>query len=118
MVDCRLFSTILSIILVLFIISPQCLLYFAVTLHLHSELYCTSLYFTLPNCTVVYHIGLIQVKEEIWMGFSKEQPCQPEENPVHPNTFSKIYILFKIGHFGVFILNFSNIFFRRSLIVA
>ena len=29
----------------------------------------------------------------------EEQPCQPEKNPVHPNSFTWIYILFKIGHF-------------------
>ena len=33
------------------------------------------------------------------MGFSEEQSCQPEENPVHPKSFTWIYILFKIGHF-------------------
>ena len=26
--------------------------------------------------------------------------CQPEENPVHPDSFIWIYILFKMGHFG------------------
>ena len=31
---------------------------------------------------------------------AKEQPCQPEENPVHPNSFTWIYIIYKIGHFG------------------
>ena len=60
-------------------------------------------------------IGLIQVKEEGWTGFSRagraalrdlpranpkghseEQPCQPEENPVYPNSFTWIYIIFKI----------------------
>ena len=51
--------------------------------------------------------GLIKVKEEGWTGFSKgllgcteEQPCQPEENLVHPDSFSWINILFKIGYFG------------------
>ena len=33
-------------------------------------------------------------------GNPEEQPCQPEENPVHPDSFTWIYILFKIGHFG------------------
>ena len=47
--------------------------------------------------TYYLHPGLIQAKEEGWMGFSEEQPCQPEENPVHPDSW--IYILFKIGHF-------------------
>ena len=41
----------------------------------------------------------LAVKEEGWTGFSKcwqgssegnheEQPCQPEENPVHPDSFT------------------------------
>ena len=30
----------------------------------------------------------------------KEQPGQLEENPVHPDSLTWIYILFKIGHFG------------------
>ena len=58
-------------------------------------------------------VGLIHVKEEGWTGFSKEwqgcsdgfteeQPCQPEENLVHPDFFTWIYILFKIGHLGGF----------------
>ena len=46
------------------------------------------------------NIGLINVKEEGWTGFSEEQHCQPEENPVHPDSFTWIYIIFKIGHFG------------------
>ena len=33
-------------------------------------------------------------------GNPEEQPCQPEENPVHPDSFTWIYILRKIGHFG------------------
>ena len=33
-------------------------------------------------------------------GNTKEQPCQPEENLVHPDSFTWIYILFKIGYFG------------------
>ena len=41
--------------------------------------------------------GLIRVKEEGWTGLSEEQPCQPEENPVHPDSFTRIYILSKIG---------------------
>ena len=63
--------------------------------------------------------GLIQVKEEKWTGFPKadraaqrdfprakpqgypeEQPCQPEENPVHFSSFTWIYILFKIWNSG------------------
>ena len=57
------------------------------------------------------HTGLIQVKEERWTGFSEgwqgcsegfpkgnpeEQHCQPKENLVHPDSFTWIYILFKI----------------------
>ena len=30
-------------------------------------------------------------------GNPEEQPCQPEENPVHPDSFTRIYILSKIG---------------------
>ena len=30
----------------------------------------------------------------------------PKENPVHPDTFTWIYILFEIGHFG----NISDFF--------
>ena len=30
-------------------------------------------------------------------GNPKEQPCQPKENPVHPDSFTWIYILSKIG---------------------
>ena len=33
---------------------------------------------------------------------------EPEENPVHPDYFTWIYILFKIGHFGN-ILDFFKI---------
>ena len=53
----------------------------------------------------IYDIGLIQVKEEGWTGFSEgwqgcsegfpegnpeEQPCQLEENPVLPDSFTQI----------------------------
>ena len=34
---------------------------------------------------------------EGWQGCSEGFP---EENPVHPDSFTWIYILFKIGHFG------------------
>ena len=38
---------------------------------------------------------------EGWQGCSKgnpeEQACQPEENPVLPDSFTQIYILFLIG---------------------
>ena len=66
------------------------------------------------------HTGLIQVKEEGWPGFSKgwqgcptdfprakpkgnpkEQPCQPKENPVLPDSFTQIYILFPTRIFKV-----------------
>ena len=30
-------------------------------------------------------------------GNPKAQPCQPEENPVLPDSFTQIYILFLIG---------------------
>ena len=30
-------------------------------------------------------------------GFPKEQPCNPEENPVLPDSFAQIYIPFQIG---------------------
>ena len=62
------------------------------------------------------YTGLIQVKEEGWTRAGRaapkdfprakpernpeEQLCQPEEKPVHPNSFTWIYIPFKIGHFG------------------
>ena len=52
-------------------------------------------------------IGLIQVKEEGWTVFSEGwHPYQPKENPVHPDSFTWIYILFKIGHFGDYFLFF------------
>ena len=41
-------------------------------------------------------------------GNPEEEPCQPKENPVHPDSFTWIYILFKKGHFDDF-LNFLNI---------
>ena len=31
---------------------------------------------------------------------SKKQPCQHKKNPIHPDTFTWIYILSKIGYFG------------------
>ena len=40
-------------------------------------------------------------------GNQEEQPCQPEENTVHPDSFTWIYNLFKIRHFGD-ISDFSN----------
>ena len=54
---------------------------------------------------------VIQVKEEGWRAgraapsdFPRAKPEenpeeQPKENPVHPNSFTWIYIIFKIGHF-------------------
>ena len=33
-------------------------------------------------------------------GNPEEQPCQPKENPVNPDSFTWIHTLFKIGHFG------------------
>ena len=55
------------------------------------------------------------------MGFSKgsqgcseenpeEQPCQPEENLVHPDSFTWIYILFRIRHFGDILFFFILMF--------
>ena len=44
------------------------------------------------------------------MVLSEEQPCQPEENPVHPDSFTWIYILFKIGHFD----DISDFFFKHG----
>ena len=35
-------------------------------------------------------------------GNPEEQPCQPKENLVHLDSFTWIYILFKIGHFADF----------------
>ena len=70
--------------------------------------------------------GLIQLQEEGWTGFSEgwqgcsegfpkgkarghleEQPCQPNENLVHLDSFTGIYILFKIGYFADF-----SVFFK------
>ena len=81
-------------------------------------------------------IGLIQVKEEGWTGFSEgwqgysaafpEGKAQgkswgaalpAEENLVHPDSFTWIFILFKIRHFGD-ISDFLNIDVWRSIIVA
>ena len=36
----------------------------------------------------------------------EEQACLPEENLINPNSFTWIYILFKIRHFG----DFSELF--------
>ena len=41
--------------------------------------------------------GIPRAKPE---GNPEEQPCQTEKNPVHPDSFTWIYILFKIGYFG------------------
>ena len=70
---------------------------------MHSRLVCQ---YRISRCpeqlkkSICQFIGLIQVKEERWTGFSEEQTCQPEENPVHPDSFTWIYVLFIIGHFG------------------
>ena len=64
-------------------------------------------------------IGLFQLKEEGWTGFyqgwqgcsegfpggkaqgkSRGAALSARENPVHPDSFTWIYILFKIGYFG------------------
>ena len=68
---------------------------------------------------MIIHIGLIQVKVEGWTVFSEDwQGCSegfPKDKargksqgaalpaqgkPVHPDSFTWIYILSKIGHFG------------------
>ena len=59
----------------------------------------------------IIHLSLIWGKPK---GNPKEQPCQPKENHVHPNSFTWIYILFKKGNFGDF-LNFLNIDVWRSI---
>ena len=43
--------------------------------------------------------GLFQGLAGLLRGISRgrEQPCQPEENPVLPDSFTQIYILFLIG---------------------
>ena len=58
--------------------------------------------------TALHSIGLIWVKEEGrtgvskgWQGCSEEQPCQPEENPVLPDSFTQIFILFPTQFFKV-----------------
>ena len=40
-------------------------------------------------------------------GNLEEQPCQPNENLVHLDSFTGIYILFKIGYFADF-----SVFFK------
>ena len=63
-------------------------------------------------------------KREEWMGFSegwqgcsegnpKEQPCQPEESPLHHDSFFSIYILIKIGHFGDISDFFKYSYFKK-----
>ena len=54
------------------------------------------------------HTRLIQVKEEGWTGFSEKQPCQPEENPVHPDYLLGFTFYLK-KNILVIILNFSNV---------
>ena len=41
--------------------------------------------------------GLAGLLRVIYEGNSKEQPCQPEESPVLPDSFTQMYILFLIG---------------------
>ena len=53
--------------------------------------------------------GLIQVKEEGWTGFPKEQTCQPEENP-RPSQLFYLDLHFIFKKFLVIFLNFSNIY--------
>ena len=54
------------------------------------------------NESVCPHNTLFPQKPAKNEGNPEEQLCQPEENPVHPNCFTWIYILFKIGHVGEF----------------
>ena len=42
--------------------------------------------------------GCSEAKPE---GNPKEQPCQPEENPILPNSFTQIYILLPTRFFTV-----------------
>ena len=35
-------------------------------------------------------------------GNPEKQCCQPDEDTVHPDSYTKIYIILKIGHFGDF----------------
>ena len=51
-------------------------------------------------------------------GNPEEQPYQPEQNPVHPDSITWIYILFEIRHFGDISDFFLNINVWRSMIVA
>ena len=66
-----------------------------------------SLFLTHSYQLALEEIVLIQLKEEGWTWFSKgrqgcsegnpkEQACQPEKNPIHPDHFTAIYILFEI----------------------
>ena len=71
-----------------------------------------SIYFLGTGMDRVF-LGLAMLLPEVFQGQipeenPEEQPCQPKENPVHPNSFNRIYSLSKTGHFGDF-LNFSNI---------
>ena len=47
-------------------------------------------------------------------GNPEEQPCQTEENPVQPNSFTWIYILFKIGHLVIFLSFFLILMFEEA----
>ena len=51
-------------------------------------------------------------------GNPKAQPCQPEENPVLPNSFTWIYILFYISFLTIQISNSKrsrNFFCKANL---
>ena len=51
-------------------------------------------------CSFSGRTGLSSGWQSCSSGFCSEQPSQPMENPLHPSSFTWIYIIFKIGHFG------------------
>ena len=48
-----------------------------------------------PRPSLIFYLDWVKIKVN-----PEEQPCQPKENPVQPNSFTWIYILFKIRNFG------------------
>ena len=69
-----------------------------------SSLESSFFFKVLPKASkLVPHVSLVVpifVLLFIFSGNPSEQPCQPSENPVHPSSFTWIYILFKKGHFS------------------
>ena len=52
------------------------------------------------SCFTWWRAGRVAPRDFPWAkpeGNPKEQPCQPKENPVFPDYFTQIYILFIIG---------------------